>query len=192
MRKKLRCRVEVSWLSNSLLREPSGRRQSISMKVIIELPGIKAISRNKTTANYWTYKQILNEAENWMYTFGKRYDHIKYDRAISVPHDTFEKLRKGQPLTTSQELPARVHKKINDFVEDRLECDWEDAREELRGMFIEEIQNAKVMERMRIYKALVREEGVEGEKECPIEGWEMVTLAQVVEALEPTEEDDAT
>lgn len=45
------------------------------MQITIELPGIKAVSRNQTTGNYWKYREILIEAENWMLTFGKRYEH---------------------------------------------------------------------------------------------------------------------
>lgn len=45
------------------------------MQVTIELPGIKAISRNQTTGNYWKYREVLIQAENWMITFGKRFEH---------------------------------------------------------------------------------------------------------------------
>ncbi len=41
------------------------------MKIIIELPGIKAISRNETTGHYFNYKSRLNEAETWAWAFGK-------------------------------------------------------------------------------------------------------------------------
>lgn len=45
------------------------------MEVVITLPGIKAVSRNQTTGNYWKYRSVLMEAEQWMLTFGKRYEY---------------------------------------------------------------------------------------------------------------------
>lgn len=41
------------------------------MQVTIELPGIKAVSRNETTGHFFHYKQRLNEAEEWAWAFGK-------------------------------------------------------------------------------------------------------------------------
>ena len=43
--------------------------------VIIKLPGIKAISRNQTHGHWYKYQNCLREAEEWMATFGKRYEH---------------------------------------------------------------------------------------------------------------------
>src|SRR6266571_8532956 len=45
------------------------------MKVVIELPGIKAVSRNDTTGHFFHYKERLNEAETWAATFGKAVEH---------------------------------------------------------------------------------------------------------------------
>lgn len=39
--------------------------------VTIELPGIKALSRNQTTGHWFNYAKQLAIAENWMHTFGK-------------------------------------------------------------------------------------------------------------------------
>lgn len=41
------------------------------MKVVIELPGIKAVSRNETTGHFFHYKARLNEAETWAWALGK-------------------------------------------------------------------------------------------------------------------------
>lgn len=41
------------------------------MQVVIELPGIKAVSRNETTGHFFNYKKRLNEAEAWTWAFGK-------------------------------------------------------------------------------------------------------------------------
>jgi len=53
------------------------------MIVTIELPGIKAVSRNQTTGNYWKYREVLNQAEDWMYTFGKHVEH-HFESAVDV------------------------------------------------------------------------------------------------------------
>lgn len=41
------------------------------MQVIIELPGIKAVSRNETGGHYFAYRERLMEAEKWMSVYGK-------------------------------------------------------------------------------------------------------------------------
>ncbi len=45
------------------------------MQVVIELPGIKAVSRNETTGHYFHYKDRLNEAEAWAWAYGKSKEH---------------------------------------------------------------------------------------------------------------------
>lgn len=40
-------------------------------QIIIELPGVKAVSRNQTNGAYWGYHAQLVRAEQWMLTFGK-------------------------------------------------------------------------------------------------------------------------
>ena len=45
------------------------------MKVTIELPDLKAISRNKTNGKYWDYNDCLQEAEKWMKVYGKKHEY---------------------------------------------------------------------------------------------------------------------
>lgn len=40
-------------------------------QITIELPGIKAVSRNQTTGHYIHYHTELTKAENWMVMYGK-------------------------------------------------------------------------------------------------------------------------
>jgi len=61
------------------------------MQVKIELPDIKAVSRNDTTGHYIKYYQQLTLAEQWMWTFGKRYEHHfegQVDVIITAYYDT--------------------------------------------------------------------------------------------------------
>lgn len=41
----------------------------------IELPGIKAVSRNQTTGHFTKYQERLNEAEEWMIIHGRKLEH---------------------------------------------------------------------------------------------------------------------
>lgn len=41
------------------------------MQVVIELPGIRAISRNETTGHFINYYKVLTQAERWMWAHGK-------------------------------------------------------------------------------------------------------------------------
>lgn len=59
--------------------------------VTIELPGIKAVSRNETTGHYFSYRTRLNEAENWMLLYGKPYEYHfagPVDVSIEAYYDT--------------------------------------------------------------------------------------------------------
>lgn len=58
------------------------------MKVIIELPGIKAISRNQTTGHYYNYKERLNEAEAWAVVFGKSKEY-HFTKRVDVYIDVY-------------------------------------------------------------------------------------------------------
>lgn len=61
------------------------------MRVVIELPGIKAISRNETTGHFINYQRELIKAEQWMKTFGKRFEHHfegRVDVLIEAYYDT--------------------------------------------------------------------------------------------------------
>lgn len=51
--------------------------------ITIELPGIKAVSRNETAGNVWKYKKQLNKAEEWMWAYGKHVEH-HYTVPVSV------------------------------------------------------------------------------------------------------------
>lgn len=51
--------------------------------VTIELPGIKAVSRNQTTGHFIHYYQQLTKAEQWMLLFGKRFEH-HFERPVDV------------------------------------------------------------------------------------------------------------
>lgn len=45
------------------------------MHVVIELPGIQAVSRNETTGHFINYKNVLNMAEQWTNIYAKRVEH---------------------------------------------------------------------------------------------------------------------
>lgn len=45
------------------------------MKIKIELPDIKAVSRNDTTGHYFKYQKQLARAEKWMIAYGKRFEY---------------------------------------------------------------------------------------------------------------------
>lgn len=47
----------------------------MAKQVVIELPGIKAVSRNETTGHFIKYRSQLMRAEQWMFTYGKHKEH---------------------------------------------------------------------------------------------------------------------
>lgn len=60
-------------------------------EITIELPGIKAISRNETTGHFINYQRELIKAEQWMSTYGKRFEHhfeTRVDVFIKAYYDT--------------------------------------------------------------------------------------------------------
>lgn len=52
-------------------------------QVTIELPGIKAVSRNETTGHWFRYSAQLTKAENWMCTYGKAKE-VRFDKPVDV------------------------------------------------------------------------------------------------------------
>lgn len=60
-------------------------------QIIIELPGIKAVSRNDTTGHFINYYNRLTEAEQWMFTYGKHKEYHfenQVDVLIEAYYDT--------------------------------------------------------------------------------------------------------
>lgn len=51
--------------------------------VIIELPGIKAVSRNQTTGHFIKYHKQLTLAEQWMMTYGKAKEY-HFEKQVDV------------------------------------------------------------------------------------------------------------
>lgn len=59
--------------------------------VVITLPGIKAVSRNETTGHFIKYQTQLIRAEQWMQTYGKRFEYHfekRVDVLIQAYYDT--------------------------------------------------------------------------------------------------------
>ncbi len=53
------------------------------MIIKIELPDIKAVSRNDTTGHYFRYQKQLIKAEKWMIAYGKRFEY-HFTRPVDV------------------------------------------------------------------------------------------------------------
>lgn len=60
------------------------------MKIVLELPGIKAVSRNDTTGHFFNYKKQLNIAETWAWTFGKKHEY-HFEKPVHVLIEAYYK-----------------------------------------------------------------------------------------------------
>jgi len=76
-------------------------------KVVITLPGIKAVSRNQTAGNFWRYHEQLTIAETWMYTYGKRHEYHfekRVDIKITAYYDTRGRNKCADPANIDDKI----------------------------------------------------------------------------------------
>lgn len=77
------------------------------MQVIIELPGIKAISRNDTTGHFIHYHTNLTNAEQWMVTYGKHQEH-HFTRPIDVLIEAYYDTRGRNKVADSPNIDDKI------------------------------------------------------------------------------------
>lgn len=77
------------------------------MKVIIELPGIKAVSRNETTGHYYNYKTRLNEAESWAWAFGKSKEY-HFTRQVDVLIEAYYRVKGHSKISDAPNIDDKI------------------------------------------------------------------------------------
>lgn len=77
------------------------------MKVTIELPDLKAISRNKTNGKYWDYNACLQEAEKWMKVYGKKHEY-HFSRPIDVTIIAYYDVRSHKKAADSPNIDDKI------------------------------------------------------------------------------------
>lgn len=77
------------------------------MKIVIELPGIKAVSRNETGGHYFAYRSRLNEAEQWMLTYGKKYEY-HFTKLVDVLIEAHYDCRGRKKLSDTPNIDDKI------------------------------------------------------------------------------------
>lgn len=77
------------------------------MQLIIELPGIKAVTRNETSGHYFKYRRQFIQAEKWIRTFGKQYTE-KFDKPVDVCIIAYYDTRGRKKITDAPNIDDKI------------------------------------------------------------------------------------
>lgn len=103
------------------------------MELKIELPGIKAVSRNQTGGHYFRYRKQLQLAETWMLTYGKRLEH-HFTKQVDVYIAAYYKTNGNNKLADSPNIDDKIFTDILNRYKPRKKG----ARLERKVWFIED------------------------------------------------------
>ncbi len=77
------------------------------MQLIIELPGIKAVSRNETTGHFINYQRQLIKAEQWMKAYGKRHEY-HFEKQVDVLIEAFYDCRGRNKIADTPNIDDKI------------------------------------------------------------------------------------
>ncbi len=77
------------------------------MQVTIELPGIKAVSRNETTGHYIKYYTQLTLAESWMALYGKSSE-MHFSKLVDVDVVAYYKTQSRSKCADSPNIDDKI------------------------------------------------------------------------------------